>query len=96
VENRAGQENIRDTALSADRLGAFSWCRRMVDQVYVLYDGKMVQCCSDWEQQSIMGNLAKDSLADVWFGDRYSGYRRRFAAGDVKGTICECCLKQIA
>jgi molybdenum cofactor biosynthesis enzyme MoaA len=95
VENRAGQENIRDTALSADQLGSFTWCRRMVDQVYILYDGKMVQCCSDWEQQSIMGNLTKDSLADIWFGDYYSGYRRRFAAGDVKDTICECCLKQV-
>jgi molybdenum cofactor biosynthesis enzyme MoaA len=95
VENRAGQENIRDTALSADQLGAFTWCQRMVDQIYILYDGKMVQCCSDWEQQSIMGDLTKDSLADIWFGDRYSGYRRRFAAGDVRGMICECCLKQI-
>jgi molybdenum cofactor biosynthesis enzyme MoaA len=95
VENRAGQENIRDTALSADRLGAFTWCRRMVDQLYILYDGKLVQCCSDWEQQSIAGDLTEDSLEDIWFGKYYSGYRRRFASGDVKGMICECCLKQV-
>jgi molybdenum cofactor biosynthesis enzyme MoaA len=95
VENRAGQENIRDTALSADRLGAYTWCRRMVDQLYILYDGKLVQCCSDWEQQSIIGDLTKASLEDIWFGEHYSSYRRRFAAGDVRGTICECCLKQV-
>ena len=95
VENRADQRNIRDAALSADRLGAFTWCRRMIDQIYILYNGQMVQCCSDWEQHSIVGDLRKESLARIWFGDHYFGYRKRFAAGDVKGMICEYCLKQV-
>ena len=93
VENRVNHKNIRESAVGVDRLRAFSWCRRLMEQIYVLYDGRMVQCCADWEQQSIVGDLTKDSLADIWFGDRYSGYRRRFAAGDVRGMICECCLK---
>jgi hypothetical protein len=95
VENRADQKNIRDAALSADRLGAFTWCRRMIDQIYILYNGQMLQCCSDWERHSIIGDLTKDSLAGIWFGDRYSGYRKRFADGNIKGMICEYCLKQI-
>jgi molybdenum cofactor biosynthesis enzyme MoaA len=95
VENRADQENIRDTAVGADQLRAFAWCRRLMEQIYILYDGRMVQCCADWEQQSIMGDLTKESLADIWLGERYSDRRRRFAAGDVKDTICECCRKQL-
>ncbi|UCE53753.1 MAG: radical SAM protein [Desulfobacterales bacterium] len=95
VENRADQENIRDTAVSAYQLGSFSWCRRMIDQIYILYDGRMVQCCSDWEQRSIMGDLTKSSLADIWYGAHYTDHRRRFAEGDVKGMICECCRKQL-
>ena len=94
VENRADQQNIRDSAVSAHKLEAFSWCRRLMEQIYILYDGRMVQCCADWEQRSIMGDLKKESLADIWFGSRYTDYRQRFAAGDVKGMICACCRKQ--
>ena len=96
VENRADQQNIRDSAVGAHKLKAFSWCRRLMEQIYILYDGRMVQCCADWEQRSIMGDLNTESLTDIWYGSRYTDYRRRFAAGDVKGMICACCRKQIA
>ena len=94
VENRADQQNIRETAISAQKLKAFSWCRRLMEQIYILYDGRMIQCCADWEQQSVMGDLTKDRLADIWHGRHYSSYRSRFAQGDVRGMICACCLKQ--
>ena len=94
VENRADQQNIRDSAIGVQKLKAFSWCRRLIEQIHILYDGRMVQCCADWEQRSVMGDLTSESLADIWYGERYTDYRRRFAAGDVKGMICSRCLKQ--
>ena len=94
VENRANQHNIRDTAVGAQKLKAFSWCRRLMEQIYILYDGRMVQCCADWEQQSVMGDLTIEKLSVIWHGKRYSDYRRRFAAGDVRGMICAGCQKQ--
>jgi hypothetical protein len=54
----------------------------------------MVQCCADWEQRSLMGDLTADSLADIWYGQRYNDRRRRFAGGDVREMICACCRKQ--
>ena len=95
VENRADQKNIRNAAISARKLTAFSWCRRLMAQIYILYDGRMLQCCADWEQRSVMGDLKRESLADIWQGERYSDYRRRFAAGDVSGMICAGCRKQV-
>lgn len=95
VENRADQKSIRNTAISSDRLQSFSWCRRLMEQVYVLYDGQMVQCCADWEQRSIMGDLTQNRLADIWYGERYTDCRRRFAAGNMQGMICACCRKQL-
>ena len=95
VENRADQHNIRDTAVGEHRLKTFSWCRRLMEQIYILYDGRMVQCCADWEQRSIMGDLNSHRLADIWYGQRYTDYRRRFAEGDLKGMICACCRKQL-
>ena len=94
VENRADQRNIKDTAVSAQKLMSFSWCRRLMEQVYVLYDGRMLQCCADWEQRSVMGDLTRASLADIWYGPRYADYRQKFTSGDLKGMICSCCRKQ--
>ncbi len=95
VENRADQDNIRDAAVGEHQLESFSWCRRLMEQIYILYDGRMVQCCADWEQRSIMGDLTANSLADIWYGQRYSDYRRKFVEGNVRGMICACCRKQI-
>jgi hypothetical protein len=94
VENRANQQNIRGAAVSEHQLRSFSWCRRLIEQIYILYDGRMVQCCADWEQKSIMGDLSVQRLADIWYGQRYCEYRSRFAAGDLNGMICSCCRKQ--
>jgi hypothetical protein len=55
----------------------------------------MVQCCADWEQRSVMGDLTRERLSDIWYGKHYSDYRRRFARGDVKGMICAGCRKQV-
>lgn len=95
VENRADQHDIRQTAVGKQGLKPFSWCRRLMEQIYILYDGRMVQCCADWEQRSIMGDLTAQGLADIWYGEHYAGYRRRFAEGNVKGMICACCRKQL-
>ena len=95
VENRADQQNIRDAAVGARKLKPFSWCRRLMEQIYILYDGRMLQCCADWEQRSVMGDLKQESLADIWHGRHYSDYRHRFAAADVKGMICADCRKQV-
>jgi hypothetical protein len=95
VENRVDQVNIRENAVGVDRLQAFSWCRRLMEQIYILFDGRMLQCCADWEQLSVMGDLTQSRLADIWYGNHYSDCRRRFAAGNVKGMICECCRKQL-
>jgi molybdenum cofactor biosynthesis enzyme MoaA len=94
VENRADQKRIRDSAISARKMTFFSWCRRLMEQIYILHDGRLVQCCADWEQRSIMGDLTKDRLEDIWYGEHYSDFRRRFAAGNVNGMICARCFKQ--
>lgn len=94
-ENRADQQNIHDPAAGARKMAAFSWCRRLTEQVYILHDGRMVQCCADWEQHSIMGDLSRESLANIWYGERYTDYRFRFSAGDLNGMICAGCLKQV-
>ena len=95
VENRIDHIKIRDAAIGANKLIPFSWCKRLLEQIFVLYDGRMIMCCSDWEQQSFMGELTNERLIDIWQGDRYTDFRRRFAKGDINGMICHGCRKQL-
>lgn len=96
LENRGNHKNIQSNEIAVHQLETYDWCTRLFDQIYILYDGRLVQCCADWEQTGIMGDLTKESLYDLWHGARYQDFRRRFLAGDVKGTICDGCTKDAA
>jgi pyruvate-formate lyase-activating enzyme len=95
VENRAGHGTIRRSAVGVDELLPFSWCRRLREQLYVLQDGRVLMCCADWEQQTVLGDLKTTTLREIWYGAGYTELRRRFAAGDLAGTLCEGCRKQL-
>lgn len=94
VENRADHDLIRAAAVGVRRLLPFTWCRRLTEQLYVLYDGRVLMCCADWEQRAVLGDLKNSSLQDIWRGERYAELRRRFVDGDLQGTLCEGCRKQ--
>ncbi len=96
LENRGHHKNIKSDEIAVHELKTFDWCTRLFDQIYVLYDGRLVQCCADWEQTGIMGDLSKNTLRDVWMGSAYMNFRKRFLEGDVKGTICDGCTKDDA
>lgn len=96
LENRGHHKNIQSDAIAVHALQNFDWCNRMFEQMYILYDGRLVMCCADWEQTSIMGDLTKHRLYDVWHGERYTDSRRRFLQGNVNGMLCDGCTKDAA
>ena len=93
LENRGHHRNIQAEEIAIRQLEAFDWCERMFNQMYILHDGRAVQCCADWEQSAVMGGLTANRLEDVWKGLVYTNYRKRFLKGDVKGMLCDGCTK---
>jgi len=93
MENRGHHDSIKTSSISFNKLSMFNWCNRLFRQMYVLYDGRMVQCCSDWEQSKVLGNLNDESLENIWNGNEYMSFRKKFLQGDVKGSICHGCSK---
>lgn len=39
-------------------------------QAHVLFDGRVVLCCMDYAQTTCLGDLSRETLADVWTGPR--------------------------
>lgn len=93
MENRGTHNKIKTNQISANKLSLFRWCDRLFRQAYILYNGKMVQCCADWEQTKIMGDVSINSLYDIWNGNDYLEYRQQFIDGNLKGSICNTCMK---
>ena len=93
MENRGTHNKIETGKISANKLSLFRWCDRLFRQAYVLFNGKMVQCCADWEQTKIMGNLSENSLKEIWNGKDYLEYRQQFINGTLKNSICNGCMK---
>lgn len=64
------------------------WAERGV-KVHILWDGRLVQCCADWEQSGVMGDASMDAIRTIWMNTKCREYRARFLAGQVKGMLCD-------
>jgi MoaA/NifB/PqqE/SkfB family radical SAM enzyme len=70
----------------------WSACRRPWTLVYVTVHGNVLPCCiAPWitghYDGIVLGNLFERSLTDIWWGDRYAGFREAIQTA----TPPECC-----
>ena len=45
-------------------------CAQIFKGVQVQADGEVVPCCVDWKRVNVLGNINKDSLYEIWHGER--------------------------
>lgn len=98
LENRGG--NIADTgALNVHGMKSRSHgCIRPSREMCVLWNGDVVLCCVDWHRTEVVGNLATQSVTEVWNGPRLQEIRRALDTNDVAAmpTICANCTESAA
>ena len=59
---------------------------------YVLADGRMVTCSHDWEPREVVGDLASQSLEEIWNGERLNRSRHLLFQGRAReSTVCRDC-----
>jgi len=49
------------------------WANEMI---HVLYNGDVILCCMDWKREFILGNVKKQSIYDMWNGEKYNRARK--------------------
>jgi pyruvate-formate lyase-activating enzyme len=98
LENRGG--NIRETdALNAHGMKSRSHgCIRPSREMCVLWNGDVVLCCVDWHRTEVVGNLADQSVLEVWNGPRLKEIRRAVDENDAAAMpdICAHCTESAA
>lgn len=58
----------------------------------IAWDGKVLLCCSDWNNLEVLGDANKDSLSGIWQSERLKELRKLHLKGNYAGIpLCEKC-----
>jgi pyruvate-formate lyase-activating enzyme len=93
LENRGGNVAVADSlAPGRQPLKRYASCTRLFKQAYILWNGDMVLCCTDYTRKVLLGNVAETSIEQVWNAPRAVGIRRLFAEGHMdRIPLCREC-----
>jgi hypothetical protein len=62
----------------------------------VLWDGRVAACCYDFDGTMILGDLRRQTIAEIWNGEPYRRLRRAHAAEDFsQWPLCEHCDRRL-
>ncbi len=71
-------------------------CKYLWDNIVILWDGRVVPCCRDYDGKEILGDLNKQSLGEVWRGDQLYKLRAHHIAGNFSvSELCKDCVEWI-
>ncbi len=92
LESRGGNnKSFRELLAGGKRV--FRDCTRLFKHAYILFNGDMVLCCTDYYKTMVLGNVAESSIHDVWNGPVAQKIRRDFILGDLRDNpLCACCF----
>lgn len=69
-------------------------CFRALNQIYVMYDGRISTCCFDPTGKQVFGDLSKQSIRDVYNNDPYLQFRLDHSNDEAdKHDICKNCTR---
>lgn len=69
-------------------------CGKVFSDMIVYWDGKVGLCNHDWNNQTLHGDLNRQSIEDVWNGKEYKVVRASHLAGQRRSvpTCRDCCF----
>lgn len=93
LENRGGNisefKNLIPEKFEARR---FVNCTRLFKQAYILFNGDMVLCCTDYSRKVVLGNVFETSIEEVWNSRKAKAIRRLFFEGRLDEIpLCKDC-----
>jgi len=92
LENRGGNlPGFNELNVGSKRV--FKDCTRLFKHAYILFNGDMVLCCTDYYKTMVLGNVGETSIHDVWNSPRAVELRRNFIKGDLRDNpLCAKCV----
>lgn len=69
-------------------------CYQLWSYLNVTAEGLLSACCSDFNNDLIVGNLNRSSLAEAWHSPEFQALRQRHLENRIGGTLCAGCVLQ--
>lgn len=67
-------------------------CKMLWDRIVVSWEGKLVACCVDYENDLEYGDLNKNTIENLWDSEKMMDWRKKHLLGDVKDMpLCRTC-----
>lgn len=86
------QDEINELRLEPSKVGSDIVCERPWTSVTVLWDGRVVPCCFDYDGIMPLGDLRDQSLEEIWRGEPLVDLRKKHKAGDLSSIkLCAQC-----
>jgi radical SAM protein with 4Fe4S-binding SPASM domain len=84
---------VNDPALLDVDVKALPFCNQPFGYLSVLSSGDIAPCCNFYAHNLKMGHITKDSIHDIWHGEKMEKLRQELLTGNPNAT-CRVCLSQ--
>lgn len=65
---------------------------RPVERMHILANGDVIFCCQDWSHSTVVGNIEKNTIKEVWNSDEYNNLRENLYKKDCDAPeLCRNC-----
>ena len=77
----------------------WSGCQRPYTLTYITSSGNVLSCCfapfghrsaREYQEERVLGNVFKESIAEIWRGERYEAFRRAFESNHPARHCAQC------
>jgi radical SAM protein with 4Fe4S-binding SPASM domain len=59
----------------------------------IAWNGDVLPCCYDYDAKMVLGNMANQSLTEIWNGEKLQSLRSEFIENKVTNPLCRHCEK---
>ncbi len=77
----------------------WSGCQRPYTLTYITSSGNVLSCCfapfghrsaREYQEERVLGNVFKESIAEIWCGEHYEAFRRAFESDHPARHCAQC------
>ena len=90
---RAEREAEREADQAAERAGRAHPCSLLWESLVIAWNGLVVPCCYDYDAKEAVGDITRQSLAEIWNGEAYQRLRRAERDGVNDSPLCAGCTE---
>ena len=91
ISNRAGSMNNSKYKIKSLDEPLKKKCTYPAYTFFIDFNGDVLTCSHDWGKKLIMGNLNKNSIFEIWTGEKFTLTRKKLLKADRNFSPCNVC-----